>query len=176
MEDDYLSTREAAEILGDSLRTLYGRIGAGELVAWSVGKVIRIKRADLEAFVEGLPPEHPAHRTDLSEAGISGVLEALSLEHKSRPALSVADAATVAERVRAMPDEVASGQGHNESDHLEHSLACAASIVIAANQALAARVRSAVEAGASWDRIAVAIGRSTRYVAQVYGEAGLGPG
>ncbi len=48
MDVDYISTREAAEILGDRLRALYERIDAGELRAWSFTNdagmaVIRLK-------------------------------------------------------------------------------------------------------------------------------------
>jgi excisionase family DNA binding protein len=47
-----MGTPEAAEYLGVTLRTLYRFIDAGQLPAYKMGRVIRVKTADVEAFVE----------------------------------------------------------------------------------------------------------------------------
>jgi len=48
----WLSTKEAAERLGVTSRTVYRFIDEGGLVAYKFGRVIRVKEADLEGFVE----------------------------------------------------------------------------------------------------------------------------
>jgi excisionase family DNA binding protein len=48
----WLSTREAAERLGITLRTLYRFIDEGQLPAYKFGRVIRLKEGDLDSFVE----------------------------------------------------------------------------------------------------------------------------
>lgn len=48
----WLGTTTAAEHLGLTLRTLYRLIASGEIPAYQVGRVIRLKEADLERFVE----------------------------------------------------------------------------------------------------------------------------
>jgi excisionase family DNA binding protein len=47
----WLSTKEAAEQLGITLRSLYRFIDEGDLVAYKFGRVIRIQQADLESFI-----------------------------------------------------------------------------------------------------------------------------
>jgi len=49
----WLSTKEAAEMLGVTSRTVYRFIDEGDLPAYKFGRVIRVKAADLENFVEG---------------------------------------------------------------------------------------------------------------------------
>lgn len=49
----WLGTAEAARYLGITTRTLYRLIDGGELPAFKFGRVIRLKQADVEAFVEG---------------------------------------------------------------------------------------------------------------------------
>jgi excisionase family DNA binding protein len=49
----WMSTREASERLGVTLRTLYRFIDEGQLAAYKFGRVIRIKEDDVEAFIEG---------------------------------------------------------------------------------------------------------------------------
>lgn len=51
MDDGWLGTREAAEELGISQRTLYRLIDEGALVAYHIGRNLRIRRSDLEAFL-----------------------------------------------------------------------------------------------------------------------------
>lgn len=47
----WMSTREASERLGITLRTLYRFIDEGQLAAYKFGRVIRIKEADVEQFI-----------------------------------------------------------------------------------------------------------------------------
>jgi len=49
----WLSTKEAAEMLGVTARTVYRFIDEGDLPAYKFGRVIRVKEADLENFVVG---------------------------------------------------------------------------------------------------------------------------
>ncbi len=48
----WLSTREAAERLGITLRTLYRFIDEGQLPAYKFGRVIRLQEADVERFID----------------------------------------------------------------------------------------------------------------------------
>lgn len=50
--NDWLNTKEAALKLGVTLRTLYRLIDEGAIPAYKFGRVIRLKTADFEAFVE----------------------------------------------------------------------------------------------------------------------------
>jgi excisionase family DNA binding protein len=49
---NWLSTKEASERLGITLRSLYRFIDEGDLVAYKFGRVIRIQEADVERFIE----------------------------------------------------------------------------------------------------------------------------
>ena len=46
-----MSSTAAAEELEVSLHTLYGFIERGELVGYRFGRLVRVRRSDLEAFV-----------------------------------------------------------------------------------------------------------------------------
>ena len=48
----WLGTTEAAERLGIVPRTLYRMINEGEIPAYKMGRVIRLKESDLDAFLE----------------------------------------------------------------------------------------------------------------------------
>lgn len=48
----WLSTKEAAERLGVTPRTLYRFIDSGDLAAFRMGRVIRLKLADVDAYIE----------------------------------------------------------------------------------------------------------------------------
>jgi excisionase family DNA binding protein len=48
----WLSTKDASERLGITLRSLYRFIDEGDLVAYKFGRVIRIQEADVEKFIE----------------------------------------------------------------------------------------------------------------------------
>lgn len=51
---EFMSSREAAEYLGVSRRSLYRYTVDGSLVSYRVGpKILRYRRADLDAFVRG---------------------------------------------------------------------------------------------------------------------------
>ena len=47
-----LSVREAADILGVNVKTLYGEINAGRFPAIRLGRAIRISRAVVASFLE----------------------------------------------------------------------------------------------------------------------------
>lgn len=47
-----MSSAEAAEFIGVATRTLYGFINDGSLPAYRIGRVIRLQRPDVEAFVD----------------------------------------------------------------------------------------------------------------------------
>jgi excisionase family DNA binding protein len=48
----WLSTRQASERLGVTLRTLYRFIDEGQIPAYQFGRVIRLKAADVVRFIE----------------------------------------------------------------------------------------------------------------------------
>jgi len=54
----WMSTKEAAEHLGVTLRSLYRFIDEGTLPAYKFGRVIRLKKQDVEGFIEScrIPP------------------------------------------------------------------------------------------------------------------------
>ena len=65
----WLSTKEAATRLGVTLRSLYRFIDDGDLPAYKFGRVIRLKEADVDAYIEScriVPGDlghlHPARR------------------------------------------------------------------------------------------------------------------
>jgi len=49
---EWLSTKEAAERLGITLRSLYRFIDEGNVVAYKFGRVIRLKQAEVDRFIE----------------------------------------------------------------------------------------------------------------------------
>lgn len=49
---DWLSTKDAASALGITARTLYRFINQGVLPAYRFGRVIRVKRIDVDAFID----------------------------------------------------------------------------------------------------------------------------
>jgi excisionase family DNA binding protein len=55
---NWMSTKEAAEHLGVTLRSLYRFIDEGTLAAYKFGRVIRLKEEDVEGFIEAcrIPP------------------------------------------------------------------------------------------------------------------------
>ena len=50
---EWMNTQEAAAHLGITVRTLYRAIDEGKLVAYRMGRVIRIQKPDLDSFLEG---------------------------------------------------------------------------------------------------------------------------
>ena len=55
---NWMSTKEAAEHLGVTLRSLYRFIDEGTLPAYKFGRVIRLKEEDVNSFIEvcRIPP------------------------------------------------------------------------------------------------------------------------
>lgn len=49
----WLSTVEAARRVGVTLRTFYRLIDAGQVVAYRLGRVIRVQESDVAAFIAG---------------------------------------------------------------------------------------------------------------------------
>ena len=49
---EWLSTQEAARRLGITTRTLYRFVDQGELAAYRMGRVIRVKASDIDTFIE----------------------------------------------------------------------------------------------------------------------------
>lgn len=50
-EPVWLGTKDAARQLGITTRTLYRLISEGELPAYKIGRVLRVKLADVETFL-----------------------------------------------------------------------------------------------------------------------------
>lgn len=59
----WMSTKEASERLGITLRTLYRFMDEGLIVAYKFGRVLRLKEADVEVFIEAsrITPGSLAH-------------------------------------------------------------------------------------------------------------------
>ncbi len=59
----WLSTKEAAEQLGITLRSLYRFIDEGDLVAYKFGRVIRLQQEDVDRFISAsrIPPGSLEH-------------------------------------------------------------------------------------------------------------------
>ncbi|MEX0868594.1 MAG: helix-turn-helix domain-containing protein, partial [Nitriliruptoraceae bacterium] len=51
-EIEWLNTKAAARRLGITTRTLYRLIDDGKLPAYKFGRVIRLQRAEVDAFIE----------------------------------------------------------------------------------------------------------------------------
>ena len=49
---EWMNTQEAAAHLGITVRTLYRAIDEGKLTAYRMGRVIRIQKPDLEAYLQ----------------------------------------------------------------------------------------------------------------------------
>lgn len=49
---EWLSTADAAVYLGITPRTLYSFIDKGQITGYRFGRVIRLKQADVDAFIE----------------------------------------------------------------------------------------------------------------------------
>ena len=50
----WLSTKECCSRLGVTVRTLYRFIDEGQLVAYQMGRVIRVQEPDLEKFIQSV--------------------------------------------------------------------------------------------------------------------------
>ncbi|MDQ1375243.1 MAG: hypothetical protein QOJ09_2581 [Actinomycetota bacterium] len=75
-EQDWLSTKDACEHLGVTLRTLYRLIDEGQLPAYKMGRLIRLKGAEVDAFIEGARIQPGAlkhlYPSDTSETDAAG--------------------------------------------------------------------------------------------------------
>jgi excisionase family DNA binding protein len=49
---EWLSTQEASRRLGITTRTLYRFVDQGDLPAYRMGRVIRLKASDIDTFIE----------------------------------------------------------------------------------------------------------------------------
>ena len=52
-EIEWLSTKEACERLGVTLRTLYRLIDEGHVPAYKIGRLIRLQAGEVDAFIDG---------------------------------------------------------------------------------------------------------------------------
>ena len=52
----YMTAREAAQYLGYKLGSLYNKCAAGEIPHLRLGRALRFRRADLDAWVDGQNP------------------------------------------------------------------------------------------------------------------------
>lgn len=85
----WLSTKECCSRLGVTVRTLYRFIDEGQLVAYQMGRVIRVQEPDLEKFIESvrIAPGSLAHLYP-DTGGPEGLdgrpngVEPLALEHE----------------------------------------------------------------------------------------------
>jgi excisionase family DNA binding protein len=53
MGKEWLGAPAAASLLGIRLKTLYGLINSGYVPAYKIGRVIRLRRREVMAYVEG---------------------------------------------------------------------------------------------------------------------------
>ena len=90
----WMSTRDACERLGVTLRTLYRFIDEGQLPAYKMGRVIRLQSSDIEMFItrmriepgtlEHLYPEPKGHDkvvVDEVETAAAATAVEASVEH-----------------------------------------------------------------------------------------------
>ena len=50
---EWLSTQEASKRLGITTRTLYRFVDQGDLPAYRMGRVIRLKATDIDSYIDG---------------------------------------------------------------------------------------------------------------------------
>jgi putative molybdopterin biosynthesis protein len=79
-----MSTKDAAEALGITLRTLYALINDGQLPAYKIGRVLRVRRVDIEAYLEGAKVQPGALDHLLPRAG-RAAMEAKAGKAKKKP-------------------------------------------------------------------------------------------
>ena len=73
----WLSTKDAAERLGVTLRSLYRFIDEGSLAAYKFGRVIRLKPEDVDRFIEScrIAPGSLEHLYPELKGGAAGAAE-----------------------------------------------------------------------------------------------------
>ena len=59
-ESEYLTPEEAAKLLRISMSTLWRRLADKTIPSIKLGKVVRIRRSDLEAALAAPPPKAPS--------------------------------------------------------------------------------------------------------------------
>lgn len=64
---EWLTYREAEQLVGLSRTTLWKLIGAGEIECRRVGRAVRIKRESLESYMKG-----ESERSGIASNGIEG--------------------------------------------------------------------------------------------------------
>jgi excisionase family DNA binding protein len=71
---EWSGSPDAAKYLGISQRTLYRLIDSGELVAYELGRVIRVRRADIDTFIEQWLSSStvPPLRAELARLAVTG--------------------------------------------------------------------------------------------------------
>ncbi len=79
-----MSTKDASEALGITLRTLYALINDGHLPAYKIGRVLRVRRVDIGAYLEGAKVQPGALDHLLPVAGGAAV-EAKGGKAKKKP-------------------------------------------------------------------------------------------
>lgn len=73
-EIDWLSSKDAANRLGITVRTLYRLIDAGDLPAYRFGRVIRLQGAEVDAFI-GRSRIQPGELEHLYPDAVTGEVE-----------------------------------------------------------------------------------------------------
>lgn len=65
---EWMGTKEAAEAVGVTLRTLYRLIDDGKIPAYQIGRVIRVLRSDIESYLDSvrISPGTLRHLYDVS--------------------------------------------------------------------------------------------------------------
>ena len=71
-EIEWMSSQEAARRLGITTRTLYRFVDEGALPAYKMGRVFRLQRADVDAFIEQsrIPPGSLEHLYPERKSGV----------------------------------------------------------------------------------------------------------
>ena len=67
MDSEWISTTQATRILSVTAAKLYRLINDGQIRAYRFGRVIRIKAADLDAYIES--KRHAARSSDQTQGG-----------------------------------------------------------------------------------------------------------
>lgn len=79
---EWLGTKEASDRLGITLRTLYRLIDEGQVPAFKFGRVIRLRSADVDAFIESARVE-PGNLTHLYPESKSEIIVLDEIENEA---------------------------------------------------------------------------------------------
>ncbi len=69
---DFLTVQDAAELLGVEYKTIYRAVVAGELPAYRIGRVYRIRRQDLDAYLDARMTARPSAHEQPVETLVCG--------------------------------------------------------------------------------------------------------